>query len=185
VAGFAALLLYESGENEISHNNIRRSNRDSIGLFGSELAYGEVQDGVLVDFNSSSRFAMTKHNRVAWNDMSHANQDSDDTGEVEMYGTGPGNIMEHNAIHDVYDVGTGMHSVMFSDDWSPNTTWRSNLVGPYVRIAGGGDNDFFMVKSMKMRVENNVFADSSAHDGGSIAMYIRIPAVNRLSYLCC
>ena len=41
-----------------------------------------------------------------------------------------------------------MHSVLFSDDWSPNTTWQSNLVGPFVQLAGGGDCDFVMVKSI-------------------------------------
>ena len=49
--------------------------------------------------------------------MSLTNQDSDDTGEIEMYGIGSGNLIEHNALHDIYDSGTGMHSVMFSDDW--------------------------------------------------------------------
>eukprot|EP01052_Picozoa_sp_SAG31_P041606 SAG31_NODE_6353_length_2048_cov_1.257055_3_plen_210_part_00 len=64
-----------------------------------------------------------------------------------------------------------MHSVLFSDDWSPNTTWHSNLVGPYVRLAGGGDCDFYMIKSLIMKVDGNIFADSSAHDGGAVSAY--------------
>jgi hypothetical protein len=39
---------------------------------------------VLVDYNSSDRFTQTKLNYVAWNDISLTNQDSDDTGEIEM-----------------------------------------------------------------------------------------------------
>ena len=151
--------------------------RDAIGLFGSQPAIGVVQYGVKVNFASSNRFTQTKDNYVAWNDMSHTNEDSDDTGEIEMYGTGGGNLMEYNAVHDVYDSGTGMHSVLFSDDWSPNTTWHSNLVGPYVRLAGGGDCDFFMVKSIVMAVDGNTFADSSAHDGGTVS-HTRPPAFN-------
>ena len=171
IGGYAGILLYESGENLISHNVIKRYARDAVGLFGSELAFGEVQDGVLVDYNSSNRFSQTKSNLVSWNDMSLTNQDSDDTGEIEMYGTGFGNTMEYNALHDIYDSSTGAHSVLFSDDWSPNTTWHSNLVGPFVKLAGGGDCDFFMIKSIEMRVTGNVFADSTAHKGGDIVAY--------------
>ena len=89
----------------------------------------------------------------------------------DRYGTGRGNLMEYNAFHDIYDSSTGMHSVLFSDDWSPNTTWHSNLVGPFVKLAGGGDCDFFMIKSIRMRVHGNVFADSSAQEGGQITSY--------------
>lgn len=92
-------------------------------------------------------------------------------GNDDRYGTGGGNLMEYNAFHDIYDSSTGMHSVLFSDDWSPNTTWHSNLVGPFVKLAGGGDCDFFMIKSIVMRVHGNVFADSSANNGGQITSY--------------
>jgi hypothetical protein len=171
IGGYAGIMLYESGENVIVHNVIKGYARDAIGLFGSQPAMGSVQDNVLVNFESSNRFTQTKSNYVAWNDISLTNQDSDDTGEIEMYGTGSDNIMEFNALHDIYDSSTGMHSVLFSDDWSPNTTWRSNLVGPFVRLAGGGDCDFFMVKSFSMVVDGNIFADSSAHDGGTLSAY--------------
>ena len=46
VGGYAAIYLYESGENTIVNNHIKRYARDAIGLFGSELAFGEIQDGV-------------------------------------------------------------------------------------------------------------------------------------------
>jgi hypothetical protein len=171
IGGYAGVLLYESGENSIVNNVIKRYGRDALGLFGSQPAIGAVQDGVKVNYASSDRFTQTKWNYVAWNDMSLTNQDSDDTGEIEMYGTGSGNVMEHNALHDIYDSGTGMHSVLFSDDWSPNTTWRSNLVGPFVQLSGGGDCDFVMVKSIIMTVEGNTFADSTANLGVGLDAY--------------
>ena len=46
VGGYAGIYLYESGENTIRNNLIKRYARDAIGLFGSELAFGETQDGV-------------------------------------------------------------------------------------------------------------------------------------------
>jgi parallel beta-helix repeat protein len=46
VGGYAGIYLYESGENTIRNNVIKRYARDAIGLFGSELAFGEIQDGV-------------------------------------------------------------------------------------------------------------------------------------------
>lgn len=46
VGGYAGIYLYESGENTIANNYIKRYARDAIGLFGSELAFGEMQDGV-------------------------------------------------------------------------------------------------------------------------------------------
>jgi hypothetical protein len=203
IGGFAGVLLYESGENQIVHNVIKRYARDAIGLFGSEPAIGAVQDGVKMNYANSNRFTQTKRNYVAWNDMSLTNQDSDDTGEIEMYGTGGGNVIEHNALHDIYDSGTGMHSVLFSDgtyqthspclhrlwqrkvplgdspflsvpccvDWSPNTTYHSNLVGPFVQLAGGGDCDFVMVKSIIMKVDGNTFADSTAYLGVGLDAY--------------
>ena len=71
------IMLYESGENSIVHNMIKGYARDAIGLFGSQPAMGVVQDNVLVNFESSNRFTQTKDNYVAWNDMSHTNEDSD------------------------------------------------------------------------------------------------------------
>ena len=171
IGGFAGVYLYESGENQIVHNVIKRYARDSIGLFGSEPAIGAVQYGIRMNYENSFRFTQTKENYIAWNDLSLSNQDSDDTGEIEMYGTGGGNVIEHNALHDIYDSGTGMHSVMFSDDWSPNTTWQSNLVGPFVKLSGGGDCDFVMVKSIIMKVDGNIFADSTATLGVGLDAY--------------
>ena len=46
IGGYAGIYLYESGENTIRNNIIKRFARDAIGLFGSELAFGETQDGV-------------------------------------------------------------------------------------------------------------------------------------------
>ena len=40
--------------------------------------------------------------------MSLTNQDSDDTGEIEMYGTGSENVIEYNALHDIYDSSTSL-----------------------------------------------------------------------------
>ena len=171
IGGFAGVYLYESGENQIVHNVIKRYARDSIGLFGSEPAIGAIQYGVRMNYENSNRFTQTKGNYLAWNDMSLTNQDSDDTGEIEMYGTGGGNVIEYNALHDIYDSATGAHSVLFSDDWSPNTTWAHNLVGPYVKLAGGGDCDFVMVKSIIMKVDGNTFADSTAMLGVGLDAY--------------
>eukprot|EP01052_Picozoa_sp_SAG31_P045706 SAG31_NODE_8457_length_1447_cov_1.747033_1_plen_333_part_01 len=88
IGGYAGLLLYESGENRIIHNVIKRFARDAIGLFGSQPAIGATQYGVKMNYENSHRFTQTKSNYVAWNDISLTNQDSDDTGEIEMYGTG-------------------------------------------------------------------------------------------------
>ena len=54
VGGYAGIYLYESGENRIIHNEIKRYARDAIGLFGSEVAFGEIQDGVTASAQSTT-----------------------------------------------------------------------------------------------------------------------------------
>ena len=69
IGGFAGVYLYESGENQIVHNVIKRYARDSIGLFGSEPAIGAVQYGIRMNYDNSFRFTQTKENYIAWNDI--------------------------------------------------------------------------------------------------------------------
>ena len=140
----AGIYLYESGDNELSHNLISRTPRDGVGLFGAQVPFGQEMWGVLADFNSGMRIARTRHNHVAWNDISLTSTDTADTGDIEMYGIGTGNVIERNAIHDTYDE-NGMHSALFADDFSPNTTFHANIVfwaryGPVC----SGDCDMFL-----------------------------------------
>jgi parallel beta-helix repeat protein len=175
----AGIYLYESGENELSHNLISRTPRDGVGLFGAQVPFGQEMWGVLADFNSGMRIARTRHNHVAWNDISLTSTDTADTGDIEMYGIGTGNVIERNAIHDTYDE-NGMHSALFADDFSPNTTFHANIVfwaryGPVC----SGDCDMFLIKSMNTTMSANVFADSQSHEVGALQTFA-LPAANGL-----
>eukprot|EP01052_Picozoa_sp_SAG31_P007229 SAG31_NODE_342_length_17455_cov_6.381251_11_plen_182_part_00 len=84
-------------------------------------------------------------------------------------------MITDNVLHDVYDA-NGMHSVLFADDWCPNTTFARNTIF-WVSLAGGSDCDLFMIKSLNSTVTANVFADSAAHQVGSLSTY-EFPAAN-------
>ena len=65
------------------------------------------------------------NNLVAYNDVYLCNRAGLDGGIFETWGVGHNNTFEYNSVHD--NEGNGALSVFFADDFSPTTTFHSNV----------------------------------------------------------
>lgn len=126
--GAAGVWIFQSGENHITRNIIRRGPRNAVGLFGPHYvamstanytAFRTAEataamkalkpfnlDTGLYDiptfgFNSGFKAMHARNNTVAHNEFSLLVRDSCDPGLVESYGIGKGLLVMENAIHDV------------------------------------------------------------------------------------
>ncbi|WP_304942791.1 carbohydrate-binding protein [Vallitalea guaymasensis] len=122
--------LYMSGNNEISYNEINRMPRYGISLKGQRWGtqpstyYGET-----VTFDNHYDFNLCKDNVIKYNDMYDLCNDSGDCGAVEGWGTGKGNYVFNNRLHDYYnDVSSYAFFGFMNDDDSDYYTLENNLV---------------------------------------------------------
>lgn len=169
----AGITMNLSGDNRIVHNRIHGNPRFAIsfgtGWYSGFL--GKTIDGVLVTKNNLSDFLHTRNNLIAYNELFDAMNDSQDGGVIYTAGTGPGNVIRNNRLHDnnigihfgmgIY-LDTNSDQVKVVDNIIDNNQW--NGAGVFTTaIFVGGFNDI---------VENNIVADNNiAASGGAITPY--------------
>jgi hypothetical protein len=165
----AGVQLVNSGGNRITHNRIHHTSRYAISLNAPRPGnlIGRTIGGVLVTAENAKQFAHTRDNTVAFNDLSHANLDSQDTAPLEAFGSGPGNRIDHNAIHDSdcpFSMGVGI----YLDDAADGFTIANNVV---YRLQHSGGDELAAVafaKGIGNEFCNNIFADNRVAPGGAV-----------------
>lgn len=172
VGNGGGIFVYQSGNNEITHNNINGAPRYGIAIKGLIMhtddpgsmagTYGQLT----VDWDNHWDFLTSRNNDVEYNDISNVNQDSVDAGIISMYGTGKGNIIENNRLHDVHrDNLYGLNQGIYLDDGTDYTTVDSNLI---YGISGNlAINDGFFVKGIHNVIHNNVFVGGVGFSSGT------------------
>lgn len=168
VIGFGAgVQITQSGENRVAHNRIHHAPRYSISIKGpypGTIAYTEV-DGINVRENLLSSFVHSRFNKIEYNDISHANTDSQDTGPIESWGTcGAGNSIENNLIHDSeipFSFGFGI----YLDDAVTNMVVRNNIIYNLNQKGAGKMWSVFYVKGVGNQFFNNIAANCNTVTG--------------------
>ncbi|MBD3343766.1 MAG: hypothetical protein GF401_01735 [Chitinivibrionales bacterium] len=93
LSGVAGIGLYQSSDNLITHNEIRRGPRYGLSIKGQYLANDPT-----AGFNISERNIMT------YNDISHCTFATVDLGAIEFWHPGTGCKLYNNSIHDLYHL---------------------------------------------------------------------------------
>ncbi len=147
--------IVQSGENEISHNEIRKGPRYGISLKGVVDRPGPDASQAGRDFRST--YVYSRNNAVKFNDLSHCIDSTSDTGAIEQWMAGEHNLLYNNFIHDIYHTGYQMgryysarHNVYLDDGaryWVVRNNVAWNVLGNTSRIGKKGP----------AIVENNVF----------------------------
>lgn len=162
----AGVQLVQSGSNTVSHNRIHHTPRYSISLKlwpAGHLA-GKTIDGVVVTRENAIDFSFTRNNVIEFNDVSHANTDSQDTGLMESWGAGHGNIIRNNRLHDSeihFSFGVGL----YLDDASNYFQVYNNLIHGLQKYGAGKLSHCIYSKGIGNRFYNNIIADN--HVSGS------------------
>jgi hypothetical protein len=176
----SGIVLYQSGDNRITHNVICDMPR-----FG--ISYSGIRDGVLngrpvtgekINYASHFDYVHTRNNYIAYNDIFNVCRSSLDFGAIQSWGPGRDNVLDCNAIHDVDQAvrwDAWAHG-LFTDDGSDFVTLKNNIV---FELKGGKLTGAVMVKSVNEEVTNNIFADNSIGRAITMAPFIE-PSMNNV-----
>lgn len=154
------ILLYQSGDNEISNNYIADMPRYGISMKGlrHKVMPAELY-GIAVTWNNHWDFLHTRNNRVACNDISFVMTDSQDGGLIEAWGTGRGNVIHSNHLHDSgihFSFGFGI----YLDDAADDFTVTNNVIR---NLFSTGDGKLWMLifsKGIGNRIRNNLLVSN-------------------------
>ncbi|RED64902.1 right-handed parallel beta-helix repeat-containing protein [Cohnella lupini] len=156
----SGILLYQSGDNEISHNLISHMPRYGISIKG--LRFGAMPDslyGIPVTWDNHYDFLHTKNNLIAYNDISHVMLDSQDGGMIEAWGPGRGNAIHGNRLHHSgihFSFGFGI----YLDDAADDFTVTNNILHD---LYSTGEGKLWMTifsKGIGNRIRNNLLVNN-------------------------
>ncbi|RAV00215.1 Ig-like domain-containing protein [Paenibacillus sp. YN15] len=164
----SGITLTLSGDNLISHNRIHNSPRFCIsfstGWYDTYL--GQTIDGIPVTEDNLFDFLHTRNNVIEYNDLFDGMKDTADGGVIYSAGTGSGNVVRNNRVHDTgFSKFFGMSVYMDRD--SDQVLVTHNLID-HVAASGGLLKDAIWQAGKNDIVTNNVVADSRATTGGGV-----------------
>lgn len=169
----AGIFLYQSGENEIIYNKIRRGPRYGIGIKGASYHIMPVTlGGVPVTWENHWDFNTGRKNYIAHNDVAEVAQDSDDMGGISLWGVHE-NIITNNRIHDMTateGVGNGVIQGIYSDGGADRQVISKNVIYDVVGPVSGP----IFVKGLDTQVTNNIFVGSVGARFAGIEMRWRL-----------
>jgi len=162
----SGILLSDSPNNEIAHNRVHHTSRYCISLKSKRpgVLLGDTHDGIEATGETVRELTHATNNVVEYNDVSHANLDSQDTGAIESWGGGPGNVIHNNRIHDTtiqFSFGFGL----YLDDAADGYTVTRNLFHDLGATEEGRLRSAIYAKGVGNTFRDNVVADCDV-DGG-------------------
>ncbi len=162
----AGVYIQQSGHNQILHNHIHHMPRYGTTIKG--LRYQVLREEVAgVTWDNHYDFLHSRNNLIAFNDIHHANQDSQDTGAMESWGPGRDNVYDHNLVHDSGNAEFDLQSGMYLDDATDHFTVTNNIIWG---IAGTSNNQPIFAKGIGNRVENNILIVGDTNDSAIMSM---------------
>jgi hypothetical protein len=154
------ILLYQSGDNEISNNYIAGMPRYGISMKGlRHKAMPSELYGIAVTWDNHSDFLHSRNNRIAFNDISDCLKDSQDGGLIEAWGAGRGNVIHSNYLHDSgihFSFGFGI----YLDDAADDFTVTNNVI---TNLYSTGEGKLWMLifsKGIGNRIKNNLLVSN-------------------------
>ena len=186
----SGIVLFQSGDNDVSHNIIEHMPRYGISLKGlRHKVMPERLYGIPVTWENHSEFIHTRNNRIAYNDISHVMEDSQDGGLIEAWGPGRGNIIQGNrlhhsgihfsfgfgiylddaaddflvtgnVLHDLYSTGQGKLWMLIFSKGIGNRIMNNLLVNNPDAIAAIGTQEMAGEENKEVWIERNIISDS-------------------------
>ena len=169
----SGIYLINSGENEITHNNISGLNRYGISMKGIRYGVFGANGIENVPFEDHWKYNQTTGNYIGYNVIHNTGMYSADGGGVEGWGIGRDNWIDHNIVYNAYrgiaTTGWRGHSI-FTDDATHHTMVTNNIIYDENAVTVNAGT---MMKSIDNYVANNVFDVSYAYNGAvNVGPYI-------------
>lgn len=156
----ACIHIQDSGYNTVTHNRLHHAPRYGISIWAVPR-WGTGDEVKRTDYTGMLDELGARFNYVGYNDVFAVNLDTQDTGPIEAFGTGYGNVIDTNAVHDTsipFSFGFGV----YLDDGVQNFTVKNNLVYRLQQDAAltGGCHDSIFTKGCHNVFYNNVAVDN-------------------------
>lgn len=156
----------QSGENIVAHNLIHDMPRYGVSLKG--LRFQPLREQLPeVTFETRHDYLHSRQNRIAFNHIHRVNQDSQDTGAIEAWGSGRDNIIDHNLIHDTGNEEFDLQSGIYLDDAADYFTVTNNIV---YNVVGTHGNQPIYAKGIGNRITNNILIAGPTNESGIRSM---------------
>lgn len=169
------IFLWQSGENQITHNKIHHSARKAIGLCGVRITilqhpehlfdeasktirWKEINETFLHsedEFENYLPYLHTRDNDISYNEVYKVLEKIGDGSAVNISGAAEGNIISHNFMHHISTHFAS--SVLRTDDWQRGTTMEYNVI--YKSNISG------ITRKNLNHIRNNFIVDVNAVNG--------------------
>ncbi len=150
------IYVYQSGENEISHNLIHDAARSGITMANGWPPIGSYVGNVLITEDNCWGLYMTRDNVLKYNHIHSVVKDSEDSGGITAWGVGKNNRLEYNRIHNIcppenipYTHATGI----YLDDFASYFTVKGNII---YDINTTAESSLITVKGQSNALNNNI-----------------------------
>ncbi|HNY26017.1 MAG TPA: right-handed parallel beta-helix repeat-containing protein [Candidatus Sumerlaeota bacterium] len=144
--------INQSGNNRIVHNDIHHMPRYGTSI--SSLRFQALRQKLpQVTFENRFDYLYARKNLLAYNHIHQVNQDSQDTGAMQAWGSGRDNVLDHNLIHDTGNKQLDLQSGIYLDDAADYFAITNNII---YGVTGTHGNQAMYIKGIGNRIENNI-----------------------------
>ena len=163
----AGVQMLGSGDNQILNNHIHHMPRYGISLKGFVLAYLQKHVPEATPENRYD-YIHAKNNNIAFNDIHHVNQETQDTGAIEAWGCGRDNVINNNLIHDFGTYDYNHQSGIYLDDAASYFMVTNNII---YGISGFAGNNSIFTKGIHNKIINNILIVGNGGDCSAIRSF--------------
>ncbi|NOU64634.1 hypothetical protein GC096_11395 [Paenibacillus sp. LMG 31461] len=173
VGSGAGIMISNAGYNNVTYNRVDHTPRYSISLKSpkrpGQMVTTNVSGSNKGSLDSESPYYVrnyihNEYNYIAFNELTDANYDSNDTGVLESWGTS-NNTIHNNMIHDS-NTPSAFGFGIYLDDGSDDFVISNNLVyNLQNKLTQGTLYAPLVMKGARNKAINNIFADNVATRG--------------------
>lgn len=146
--------INHAGKNRIEHNEIAYMPRYGVSIKGIRFHAIDLKTVPGLTWENRYSYFPARENRIAYNNIHHVNEDSQDTGAIEAWGPGRDNVIERNWIHNSGNSEHDLQSGIYLDDAADYFTVLGNIVHD---IVGASSSQPVFAKGIGNRFDGNLF----------------------------
>ncbi len=161
------IFLWQSGHNKIAHNLVYNAPYNGIAVSGPRpmffdkklmsnrreltgtIYHDNIEKGSWDDWDKLFEYFFSENNVIENNELHHVVLTLDDGNAIYLSGTGNGNIVRRNYIHD--NISAHRHGAIRGDGFSKNITITENIIYRFARYG--------IVTRYPNTITNNYFID--------------------------
>ncbi|MGL1892958.1 MAG: discoidin domain-containing protein [Spirochaetaceae bacterium] len=173
----SGIQINQSGNNIITNNRVYDFPRYCISLKGLQYnrMEGKYIEDIPVTWENHWDFIHSRDNYIAFNDVSGANKDSQDSGPIEAWAAGKGNIIHNNLVHDSgTPMGTGLG--IYLDDGASYFSVTNNI------LYNINNACCMCIKGTNNVIQNNVMVNNLTHQAFSLMELDLVTIKNNIIY---